>query len=342
MTKLLKEKEYAHGAQIIQQGGTVAFRTETVYGLGADATNADAVAKIYQAKNRPSANPVILHFHSLKHLLEYFDKIDSVSLAILKKFKKAMTVTLDLPAESRLAKNILGDAECVAVRIPGCSFTRKFIKSCGVPVAAPSANLSGRPSGTRWQDVYDDLNGKIDAILMGRDTKIGVESTVVDVVYDAGGNATLNILRPGGTGIERLRKLGHHINTETDSENLKNSPGTRFKHYSPMYPVYIATNGGPDIERADRILEFTTGKNAVVLCKTKNKDLYDGESVITLGNKASEVCAALFSSLREAEKKITARKNGEPEVIVIEEMPHTLEYAAVRERIQKASEGRVI
>ena len=294
-TKLLKENQYKEAAEIIRQGGTVVFRTETVYGLGADATNPSAVEKIFEAKNRPAVNPLIVHFASLDELVKRFSDICPKTIAVLRKVQHAITVILPRPSWIPLITT--GGLDTVAVRVPSCAFARKFIAECAVPLAAPSANTSTRPSPTRWQDAYEDLDGRVDAILCGGQTQIGLESTVVKIHND-----TIQVLRLGGISTHQLElKTGYKVTYNPTNE----SPGTRFRHYSPKCPLYVT-------------YDVAKYPNATVLENSH------------FGSSAREIAKNLFKVLRDTEK--TA------EAIVVKPFPNTIEYQAINERIRKAAE----
>lgn len=265
-TQLLKESEIKKAAGIIKSGGVVAFRTETVYGLAADATNPDAVKKVFTAKGRPAVNPLIVHFYSLSELFSRFPNIDCQTRRVLEKIKSAITVILPRPDFIPLVTT--GGLETVAVRVPSCRFARLFIKSCGVPLAAPSANTSTRPSPTRWQDVAEDLDGHIDAILCGKQTQIGVESTVVKVT---GGK--IQVLRLGGISTSELTKK---TGLAAEHKPTHESPGTRFKHYAPKCPLYLTKD-------PDRV-----------------KDA--GAKVIRCRDLGQNPAKNLFAAIRDAEK----------------------------------------
>jgi len=329
MTKLLPEKQYKIATEIIRSGRLVAFRTETVYGLGADATNADAIAKIFVAKNRPSDNPLIVHFSSICHLGEYFE-ISHTYKKVLKRIKGALTIILPYTQGSKVSESVLGKdnnvEKSIAVRIPSCKFSRKFIKSCGVPISAPSANTSTRPSPTTWQAVHADLDGKIGAILCGRQTQIGLESTVIKIE-----NNTIHILRQGGVSAEMLaRKTG--LLVQMASGNIKKaSPGTRYKHYAPNKPLFVS-------EDPSDTLDYFMEKGAIILCLTKNKGIYNGMPTITLGSTAKKVGKNLYKALRDAEKLV----KHDDDIIIIEQMPDTPDFDTIRERIEKASQGKIL
>ena len=324
--KYLSEAQVKQGAAIVRGGGLVAFRTETVYGLGADATNEAAVAKIFEAKGRPSANPLIVHFASVGQLRKFFPDIDPVSLRVVRKIKRAITVVVErCPA---LALAVSAGHETVAVRVPACRFTRRFIRACGVPLAAPSANTSGRPSSTRAVDVAADLDGKIDAVFMGRDTKIGVESTVVQC--EAG---VVRVLRLGGVSTEELRRrLRCPVCVVGAGEGeAVVSPGRLFRHYMPVCPMYVALRNDDMVVRVNA---FVADKKVAVICLSGNEKLYQGARVFALGGRAARVARGLFMTLREAEKVA--------DVIVCEQFPDTPDFAAVNERIMRAADGKIL
>ena len=335
MTRFFNEKEIKEGAAIIKNGGTVAFRTETVYGLGADATNAEAVTKIFLAKGRPATNPLIVHFASLKHLVEFFPDIDPVSLSVLRKIKRAITVIL--PRPDTIAEVVSAGYKTVAVRVPACSFTRRFIKACGVPLAAPSANLSGRPSPTRAVDVSADIANRIDAVFMGADAEIGVESTVVRC-ETKNAECKIKVLRLGGVSTEMLaQKMRLPVEIAGASEDAA-SPGRAFQHYMPRCPMYVAlSSSNCPFSKAPvfvRINTFAREKNAAVLCLSKSEPLYVATKIFPLGNNGAQVTKNLFTAMRKAEK--------DADVIICEQFPPTPEFDAANERIMRASDGKVL
>ena len=309
-TKLLKESQIKTGAEIIQSGGTAVFRTETVYGLGADATNEEAVEKIFSAKGRPAVNPLIVHFYSIQEIFDKFD-VDKVTKKVLKKIKSAITVIL--PRPDWIPHITTGGLDTVAVRVPACRFARRFIRACGVPLAAPSANTSTRPSPTRWQDAREDLNGKVDAIFCGAQTKIGLESTVVKVIASESEHK-IQVLRLGGISNKDLaRKTGLPVEHNPTHE----SPGTQFKHYAPRCPLYIVKSEDcPD--RDDNSGHRVQNRKAPVIIR--NADL---------GKDAKTVAKNLFAAIRAAEKNA--------DLIIVEALPDTPEYQAVNERLKRAA-----
>ena len=245
------EEDIERAAEIIRQGGLVAFPTETVYGLGADALNPEAVGKVYAAKGRPSDNPMIVHISSK-------DDLTRLTFEITEDMKKLADVfwpgplTMVVPARPVVPKVTTGWLDTVAVRMPSDLTAASLITASGVPIAAPSANLSGKPSPTTARHVIDDLDGRIDAIIEGGDCQVGIESTVVDMT-----GSVPAVLRPGIITQEQLSSaLGKTVELdpvlltkpeikrgegllETDGDFKPKSPGMKYKHYAPKAEMII-------------------------------------------------------------------------------------------------------
>lgn len=245
------EQDIQQAADIIKEGGLVAFPTETVYGLGADALNPEAVGKVYAAKGRPSDNPMIVHISSK-------DDLTRLTFEITEDMKKLADVfwpgplTMVVPARPVVPRVTTGGLDTVAVRMPSDVTAAALITSSGVPIAAPSANLSGKPSPTTARHVIDDLDGRIDAIIEGGDCQVGIESTVVDMT-----GSIPTVLRPGIITREQLSAaLGKTVELdpaltakpqmkrgeglmETDGSFKPKSPGMKYKHYAPKAEMII-------------------------------------------------------------------------------------------------------
>lgn len=225
-------------AEFVKLGGIVAFPTETVYGLGADVFNERAIAKIFEAKRRPSDNPLIAHVRSV-------DQISCLAPHIPKNAEKFIgaffpgPLTVVLPKSGDVPLIATAGLDTIGVRMPANDTARRFLFACGTPVAAPSANLSGRPSPTTWQAVLEDLNGRIDCILEGEPPQIGLESTVVDCTSEFP-----VILRLGSVTLKQLREVVPETQIYTPQENeVPRSPGLKHKHYSPQAGVILVENG---------------------------------------------------------------------------------------------------
>ncbi|GAC1398433.1 MAG: L-threonylcarbamoyladenylate synthase [Pyrinomonadaceae bacterium] len=222
-------------AEFIKRGEAVAFPTETVYGLGANLFDEAAIHKIFTAKNRPADNPLIAHVATLDDLTSIAEEINDTVCKLIEAFFPG-ALTLVLKKTSRVPFIATAGLETIGVRMPRNKIAQKFITACGMPIVAPSANISGRPSPTTWQAVKEDLNGRIACILQGEQTEIGIESTVVDCTTD-----TPHILRAGSVTLEQLRAI---VST-TKPANIKQaneparSPGMKYRHYAPRASVVI-------------------------------------------------------------------------------------------------------
>jgi L-threonylcarbamoyladenylate synthase len=224
----------AEAAEIIKKGGLAAFPTETVYGLGADAFNERALENIFKAKDRPGDNPLIVHIGSI-------GQIELLAVEIRHSAEKFIDIffpgplTVVLPKKKKVSPLITAGLGTVGIRMPGNKLALEFLRSCETPVAAPSANISGRPSPTTWQAVFEDLDGRIDCILQAEETEVGLESTVVDCT----GEVPV-VLRSGAVTLEQLQKV---IPATTARENgpssAPKSPGLKHKHYSPRARVIL-------------------------------------------------------------------------------------------------------
>ncbi|MHB1049287.1 MAG: L-threonylcarbamoyladenylate synthase [Bacteroidota bacterium] len=234
--KTLVTSSYRRSAEYILDKDIVAFPTETVYGLGANAFDAEAVKKIFVAKGRPSDNPLIVHIGDLGQLPSVVSSIPSYAEKLMAEFFPG-PLTLVLPKNKKISSAATAGLTTVGVRIPKHSVAQKFLLECGVPVAAPSANLSGKPSPTTWQAVKQDLNGRISCILKGNPTRYGVESTVVDCT----GSSPL-ILRSGGVTLEQLRKFIPSVRLAKHHNGSVRSPGIKYRHYSPLAYIFIVSS----------------------------------------------------------------------------------------------------
>lgn len=229
--------EIERAARLIRAGGLVAFPTETVYGLGANALDPDAVAAIYKAKGRPSDNPIIVHVSSLQ-MAETIAELNNAALLLIEKFWPG-PLSLVLKALPAVPEKTRGGLSTVAVRMPANALALALIEASGVPIAAPSANVSGRPSPTDACTVQDDLGDNVAMVLDGGAAKVGLESTVLDL---SGGRPLL--LRPGAVSREAIEAvLGVQVSATLSAGELKRSPGTRYRHYAPSVPLILAREG---------------------------------------------------------------------------------------------------
>lgn len=237
MPETLLTTSAATAAEIIKRGGLVAFPTETVYGLGADVFNAKAIEKIFVAKGRPSDNPLIAHVGSLEQIELLVSEITPPARKFIEAFFPA-PLTLVLPKAEKVPLVATANLETIGVRMPNAALALKFLKACGTPIVAPSANLSGKPSPTTWQAVFEDLNERIDCILQSDEmTDIGLESTVVDCST----KEVPLVLRAGAVTLEDLQKIVSEtrLYEVRGNEIAPKSPGLKHKHYSPRAKVIL-------------------------------------------------------------------------------------------------------
>jgi L-threonylcarbamoyladenylate synthase len=224
----------AQAAQFIARGEIVAFPTETVYGLGANAFDPDAIKKIFEAKGRPSDNPLIVHIAHHSELAILTERIPDIAEAFIEQFFPG-ALTLVLPKSKFVPSIVTAGLKTVAIRMPAHLVGHKFLRECGVSIAAPSANLSGKPSATTWQAVKDDLDGKISCILKDDESPIGLESTVVDCT----GRVPI-VLRTGAITLEQLQAVNPDTRlSKSTPDAAPKSPGMKYKHYAPDADVVL-------------------------------------------------------------------------------------------------------
>ncbi|RLQ86792.1 L-threonylcarbamoyladenylate synthase [Planomicrobium sp. Y74] len=259
-----KEETYTQAVDIIRGGGIVAFPTETVYGLGADATNAEAVEKIFEAKGRPADNPLIVHVDSKEAAINYVDDVSDKALKLMDAFWPG-ALTLIMKSKPRIfAQNVTADLETVGIRVPNHPVALNLLKRVQLPIAAPSANTSGKPSPTLAEHVYHDMEQKIPLILDGGPTKIGIESTVLDMTSEPP-----VILRPGNVTKEQIENVIGTIRFSAELHgNAPKSPGMKYTHYAPEAPVYLIEDDSKLIRKAIEHVQGK-GKKVAVLSSTE-------------------------------------------------------------------------
>lgn len=285
-------------AGIIRRGGLVAIPTETVYGLGANGLDEAAVASIFAAKGRPQDNPLILHVAEPTEMERFCHSIPESAYVLAEKFWPG-PLTMVLPARDVVPKRTTGGLSTVAVRCPDNDATRAIIRLSGVPIAAPSANLSGKPSTTTAEHVLHDHEGKIDAIVDGGPCRVGVESTIVDLTEERP-----RLLRPGGITPEELMEvlgdlvIDKAVTAQIDKDAVVKAPGMKYRHYAPAEPVVIVA-GSREKAAAYIHRHFVPGDR--VLCFTEELPLYAGCSPLAYGSEAdvNTLSAGLFAALRE-------------------------------------------
>lgn len=312
-------------AEVLHLGGLVAFPTETVYGLGADAFNTDAVKKVFEAKGRPADNPLIVHIAEYAQLEELTDNIPQVGKILAEAFWPG-PLTLVVKSSKFVPDIVTAGLETVAIRMPDNKVTLELIKALNSPIVGPSANKSGRPSPTLAQHVYDDLNGRIDLILDGGPTQIGLESTVVDVSMQSP-----LILRFGGLVRERIEQLIGEVQTSDDHRMLRRSPGTLHRHYSPEAKVVLIERG--DTLAFEQLYQKYSdeGKKVgfIVYSITVSSIIKSSYGKI-IPNDIENYSRLLFQMLRDLDKL-------ETDVILVESVEEKGLGKAIMDRLTKAS-----
>ncbi len=299
------EGRIKEAAEFIRNGGTVVFPTETVYGLGADALNSKAVEKIFKAKGRPQDNPLIIHVSS-KNIEAYVKEVPQVANKLIDKFWPG-PLTIILRKKDIIPNVTSANLDSIGIRMPDNEIARKLIELSNTTIAAPSANISGRPSPTDLQRCIEDLNGRVDCILGGDQSDIGVESTIVDCTV-----IPPIVLRPGGITLEMLREVDSTIEIdkaimEKPKENLKpKAPGMKYKHYAPNAKVTIISGERKKtIEKIREMVHYNIekGKKVCILTVEENVQEYAEGISIVLGSKKnlSTVARSLFEALRRCD-----------------------------------------
>lgn len=332
-TKII-ENNIEEAAEIIKKGGTVVFPTETVYGLGADSMSETAVKKIFEAKGRPSDNPLIVHIEKKEDILKLTSDYTKNAKLLADAFMPG-PITLVLKKNPIIPDCVSAGLPTIGIRCPENETARKLIKLSETPIAAPSANISGSVSATSFSDVCDELTGKVDAIIKGEDCKFGIESTVINV---SGDEAV--ILRPGSITFEMIREIIPNVKfhpsllkENSELEKAPPSPGMKYKHYAPKADVYLVYGEPKNIKKW--FLENQNEKKCLFIFSEYidkcEKNVYD----IGSEKNFSEMASCIFKFMKKADK----------------EGFETIYIAAVREenigfsvmnRIKKSSGGKKI
>ncbi len=332
----INKEEIKKQAEILREGKTVIFPTETVYGLGANALDEEAVSKIYKAKGRPSDNPLIVHIYDKKQVSELAENINEKAEIIMDKFWPG-PITIILNKKDIVPMRTSGGLDTVAIRMPSNPVAKALLEEVKLPIAAPSANISGRPSPTKGIHVYHEMNNRVDGIIIGGDCTFGLESTVLDLTNDVP-----MILRPGSITKEDLENVIGHVNMdpalEKKEDNIKaKAPGMKYKHYSPNAEVFIVSGEIDDV--ANKINELVDnnskeGLKTAVMCLEDNKNKYNCDTIV-LGENLEEVAMNLFSSLISADEK-------EYDIVYSEEFPNKGIGRAIMNRLLKSAGYKII
>lgn len=303
----IKESELIEAAEEIKKGNLVLFPTETVYGIGANALNEEAVKNIFIAKGRAQDNPLIVHVSSIEMLESIVAEIGDIERKLIQRFWPG-PLTIIFKRNEILPKAVTANLDTVAVRMPSNIIAKKLIEKSGLPIAAPSANISGKPSGTKIEDIIEELDGKVSYIIDGGFTDIGLESTVVKVDGD-----NINILRPGKITKEQLEQVGKQVKVDKNvlkqvTENdIVESPGMKYKHYAPNTKCIMIYSEDEEkmVNKINQVIENQNEENkkVLVLCRSNNFDKYLTENKWNMGDTLEDMAKNIFTFLRKADKE---------------------------------------
>ncbi len=331
---------YEEAKEILKKGGLVAFPTETVYGLGGDALDKEASKKIYQAKGRPSDNPLIVHIADLDALYKLSVEVNDKALALAKKFWPG-PMTMILKKSDIVPKETTGGLETVAIRMPSHKVANRLIKQSGVYIAAPSANTSGKPSPTKAEHVINDLSGKIDMIIQDDTVDIGLESSIIDLSEDIP-----TILRPGYITKKDFEEVLGEVRIdpaivgELKPGVKPKAPGMKYKHYAPNAQITIVEGSIENVvdyinRKAKE--DCSNGKKVAIMTTDETKDLYNDYHKYILGSRNDELSIAknLYKVLRDFDKDGI-------EVVYSESFENVSAGQAIMNRLIKAAGHKVV
>lgn len=293
-TIILKgEKAILEGARLIQSGDVVVFPTETVYGLGANAFDEEAVKKIYLAKGRPSDNPLIVHISSKDQINSLVENINPYAQKLIDAFMPG-PITIIMPKAKNIPSIVTGGLQTVGIRMPIHPVANSFIKACGCPIAAPSANVSTHISPTNAFDVYEDMQGRVKLIIDGGDCNVGIESTIVDTT-----SSIPTILRPGGVTAEMILSVLGCVQSFTGEVKVALAPGMKYRHYAPSSNMIIAQID--DIKtKYEEAKE--KGYNPIIIAEQQLIDSLSNIKYISVGSTDDEIMRNIFASMRKADR----------------------------------------
>jgi L-threonylcarbamoyladenylate synthase len=326
-------KNVQQAARILEKGGVVAFPTETVYGLGADAFNPNAVARIFEIKKRPSFDPLIVHVETPEEAVRLWTRVPPAAHALIKNFWPG-PLTLVLPKSEKVPDIVTSGLANVAVRMPDNAVALDLIRQAGCPVAAPSANLFGHTSPTTALAVWEDLGDAVDLILDGGPARVGVESTVIKIE-----NERAILLRPGGIPREIIEKFIKTVKAPSGAA-VYESPGQTQSHYAPWTPFVLAAAGERCLDSIKRHQAFVKKKRlgwpriGFLAFKTKPPlDFFQAAEVLSANADLCEAASNLFQMMRKLDRM-------ELDLILAERVPEKGIGAAIMDRLTKAAAGR--
>lgn len=331
--KTQKENGTGYAGRVIRAGGLVVFPTETVYGLGANGLDGEAVLKIFEAKGRPADNPLILHIAKKSDVKPLWRHVPEIAKRLMDEFWPGPLTLIYLKSDI-VPEEVTAGLDTVAVRMPEHRTALALIRAAGVPIAAPSANLSGKPSPTRLEHVLEDMDGRADVIIDGGPCSVGVESTVLSLV------GAPTILRPGGVTREMLEavigpvRVANAVLNPLGENETAASPGMKYRHYAPDCEVIVA-EGSPRAAAAIINREYSRaereGKNCVIFATEQTKGYYKGKKYVIIGDRdmPGTLCASLFAALRD--------DSGGVDCIFAEAVPAEKQGLAYMNRLLRAS-----
>ncbi|GGE05345.1 threonylcarbamoyl-AMP synthase [Marinithermofilum abyssi] len=334
---LSRNKDIHEAARMLREGKLVAFPTETVYGLGADAASQEAVSAIYTAKGRPSDNPLIIHIGEKEQLYTLAAEVPPAGEVLMRRFWPG-PLTLILPHRGTLAPKVTAGLDTVGVRMPSHPVSLALLRVSGAPVAAPSANRSGKPSPTDADHVWHDLQGRIHGLVDGGPTGVGVESTVVDVT----GEVPL-LLRPGGITWEELQEAVGEVQVDpaiVQEGTAPRSPGMKYRHYAPQGEMWVVVGeGAAQIRRVQALADEARrqGKKVGIFSTEEHRAYYQADWVLPCGSRQdpASIARELYRGLRRFDQLGA-------DTIVAEGFPPEGLFHSVMNRLSKAAEGRVV
>lgn len=325
-TKIIKASEgIKEGARIIDDGGLVVFPTETVYGLGANAFDQDAVAKIFKAKGRPGDNPLIVHISSLEQVKDIAVDVPDKFYELAARFMPG-PLTIILKKSDKIPYVVTAGGDTVGIRMPKNKWARELIAN-SKPLAAPSANRSKHISPTTAEHVYEDLKGEVELILDDGPCAVGIESTVLDLTCD-----TPTILRPGAITADMLLDIVGQVSQNGKVIKIAKAPGMKYTHYAPVVETVMAQNIDHAVECYDKLAR--EGRRPVIVARDIYRDKVGERAQISLGVTVEDYTRNVYSALHTAEK--------EYDCIIIEHLDGAGLEASVMNRVEKAAGGRCV
>lgn len=327
-TRIVSIKEGLDEAvELIKRGEVVVFPTETVYGLGANAFDGDAVRKIFEAKGRPMDNPLIAHIADISWTNDLAVDVSDGAKAVMNEFMPG-PITVILKRSKNVPDEVTAGLDTVGVRFPSHSVARQFIMACGTPLAAPSANTSTKISPTSAQHVFEDMQGRVPLILQGGECEVGIESTIVDMTADIP-----TILRPGAITQDMLAKVLGKVKNFDGKIIVAKAPGMKYKHYAPSCEMVVATSARTAVEEYCR--QKANGHSPVILAKSRYLEGIVGKfDFIDLGESDEDAMRNIYAAMHEAQEKY--------DYIVCQDFGEEGIGASIMNRVNKASGGKRI